>query len=127
MRRAGGEIGSGGESGQAAGTGRRGRAYFNIATAELKPWAKQALLSIQNNWTIPAEANRNPRSQVELAVTIEKNGEISAIKINKSSYETTLDEAAVNALRVSSPLPQLPESFQFKNLQVSLRFNYDWK
>jgi periplasmic protein TonB len=120
---------SDGPLGMGYGTGKNGPGYgsFNINSAQLKPWAKRALLSIQKNWTIPPAIRKNPRSLVEIAITIERNGNISTVKVSKSAHEETLDQAAVNAIRTSSPLPQLPESFPYKNLQVSLKFNYNWK
>jgi TonB family protein len=59
---------------------------------------------------------------VEITIVIEKNGKISSIKVKQSSNSDTFDQAAVNALRLSSPLPNLPQDFPNKNLEARFMF-----
>jgi TonB family protein len=113
-----------GESGthDGSGTDGQGQAFFNIENYDLKPWAKRALLSIQNNWVIPIATEKSVDQPVEIIIVIEKNGKISSIKVKQSSNSDTFDQAAVNALRLSSPLPNLPRDFPDKNLEARFTF-----
>lgn len=122
-----------GSEGTAAGVGERGagegsgpvgrsQAFFNIENYDLSPWAKRALLSIKKNWLIPMATEESVDQPVEIAIVIEKNGKISSIKIKQSSNSNTFDQAAVNALRLSSPLPNLPRDFPDKNLEARFMF-----
>jgi TonB family protein len=106
------------------GEGGEGQGFFDVKHYNLRPWAKKALSRIQANWRIPSFSKQNSREHVEITVLIEKDGTISSLQIKKSSTVETLDQAALNALRLSSPLPQLPEDFPIKNLKASLKFNY---
>jgi TonB family protein len=113
-----------GESGTGDSTGPVGdsRAFFNIENYDLSPWAKRVLLSIQKNWLIPIATEESVDQPVEITIVIEKNGKISSIKVKQSSNSDTFDQAAVNALRLSSPLPNLPQDFPNKNLEARFMF-----
>ncbi|NIM18509.1 MAG: TonB family protein [Candidatus Aminicenantes bacterium] len=109
-----------------SGEGGEGQGFFNVRNYNLGPWAKQALSRIQEKWNIPFITKQNTEDHVEITVVIEKDGRISSMQIKKSSTVETLDQAAINALRLSSPLPQLPQDFPIENLKASLKFNYRW-
>jgi len=113
-----------GESGTGENTdsGSQGQVFFNIENYDLKPWAKRVLLSIQKNWVIPMATEQSVDQPAEIIIVIEKNGNISSIKVNQSSNSNTFDQAAVNALRLSSPLPNLPRDFPNKNLEARFMF-----
>jgi TonB family protein len=64
----------------------------------------------------------NLHQPVEIIIEIEKNGKISSLKVKQSSNSDTFDQAAVNALRLSSPLPNLPQDFPNKNLEARFMF-----
>jgi len=114
-------VGEGG-TGDGSGTVGQSQAFFNIQEYDLKPWAKRVLLSIQKNWVIPTATEKNIDQPVEIIIVIEKNGKISSIKVKQSSNSNTFDQAAVNALRLSSPLPNLPRDFPNKNLEARFMF-----
>jgi TonB family protein len=120
----GGTTSGVGESGTGDGSGPVGQsqAFFNIENYDLSPWAKRVLLSIQKNWLIPTATEESVDQPVEITVVIEKNGKISSIKVKQSSNSDTFDQAAVNALRLSSPLPNLPQDFPNKNLEARFMF-----
>jgi TonB family protein len=113
-----------GESATGDGSGSVGQsqAFFNIENYDLTPWAKRALLSIEKNWLIPIATEQSVDQPVEITIVIEKNGKISSIKVKQSSNSDTFDQAAVNALRLSSPLPNLPQDFPNKNLEARFMF-----
>jgi TonB family protein len=113
-----------GENGTSVGSGTAGesRAFFNIENYDLTPWSKRVLLSIQKNWVIPIATEKSVDQPVEIIIVIEKNGKISYIKVKQSSNSNTFDQSAVNALRLSSPLPNLPQDFPNKNLEARFMF-----
>jgi TonB family protein len=80
------------------------------------------LLSIQKNWLIPTATAEIVDQPVEITIVIEKNGKISSIKVKQSSNSETFDQSALNALRLSSPLPNLPRDFPNKNLEARFMF-----
>jgi TonB family protein len=96
--------------------------YFNLENYDLSPWAKRVLLRIHKNWMIPMATKIRVKQPVEVAIIIEKNGNISSIKIKQSSNSDTFDQAAVNSIRLSSPLPVLPRDFPGVNLEVRFLF-----
>jgi TonB family protein len=96
--------------------------YFNLENYDLSPWAKRVLLRIHKNWMIPMATKARVKQPVEVAIIIEKNGNISSIKIKQSSNSDTFDQAAVNSIRLSSPLPDLPRDFPGVNLEVRFLF-----
>ena len=109
-------------TGEGSGTVGQGQAFFNIENYDLKPWAKRVLLSIQKNWVIPMATETTVDQPVEIIIVIEKNGKISSLKVKQSSNSDTFDQAALNALRLSSPLPNLPQDFPNKNLEARFTF-----
>lgn len=126
------EAGSG-SGGTAAGLGEsrtgdssrpvgQSQAFFNIENYDLTPWAKRVLLSIEKNWLIPMATEERVDQPVEITIVIEKNGKIYSIKVKQSSNSDTFDQAAVNALRLSSPLPSLPRDFPDNNLEARFIF-----
>ena len=113
-----GESGTGDDSGPVG----ESQAFFNIEDYDLSPWAKRVLLRIQKNWLIPMATEEIVGQPVEITIVIEKNGKISSIKVKRSSNSDTFDQAAMDALRLSSPLPNLPQDFPNKNLEARFMF-----
>jgi TonB family protein len=101
-----------------------GSASFNIKNFDLTPWAGEVLNRIQKNWTIPASEKEIVKSQVGISVMIEKNGELSSAEIVLSSKFESLDQAALEALNLSAPLPKLPDDFPAKSLEAYFLFEY---
>ncbi len=103
---------------------RRGRTYFYAAGYDISPWAEKVVNKIQTNWIIPSPEVRS-KGLVGISVTVEKNGELSSIQMVSSSSVQQLDEAALRAVRMSSPFPSLPDDFPKNNLETYLEFVYD--
>lgn len=59
--------------------------------------------------------------------TLNKKGEISNIKIVKSSGILQNDESAVKAIKISSPLPPLPEKYQGTSIDLEFHFDINGK
>lgn len=112
-------------------TGRQGVLVFSdVKEVNMVPWAKRALIRIQRNWAIPLVTKKpvdNRSGLVTVAIVIQKNGRISALAIKDSSEVEEYDIAAETALRLSSPLPQLPMDYPKESLEAAFTFNYNLK
>jgi TonB family protein len=102
-----------------------GKAAFNISQIDISPWARDVVEKIQKNWTIPQAQEHGGKNSVEITVSIGKNGDLLEIGIRNSSAHPTLDQAALNAIRMSTPLPELPDDFPNDRLEAYFLFRYD--
>jgi len=103
------------------------RILDNIKGYNLKPWAKQALLRIKRNWSIPLTTKEKVQQPVEILTLVEKSGRISQLTIKISSQSEIFDQAAINALRLSSPLPSLPLDFPAQKLETRFLFTSSYQ
>jgi TonB family protein len=102
-----------------------GKTSFNINKLDISPWAREVVEKIQKNWAIPTSQDDGKKNVVEIKVSIGKNGELLNVSIRNSSAHPTLDQAALNAIRISAPFPELPENFPNNNLDVHFLFQYN--
>lgn len=102
----------------------RGKASFNIKDYDITPWAEEVVNKIQKNWIISPSQDIKAEVIVGVFIIVEKNGELFSVRIVDSSMVQFLDEAALKAIKLSSPFPSLPEDFPNKNLEVYLEFSY---
>jgi TonB family protein len=103
----------------------RGSATFEAKSYDITPWAKIVVEKIQRNWVLDPSQTTRAKGEVEIFVRIEKSGEISTVEVVRSSEIQLLDQAALKALRMSSPLPKLPDDFPEKSLEAYFVFGYD--
>ncbi|MFZ2053536.1 MAG: energy transducer TonB [Candidatus Aminicenantales bacterium] len=126
-------VGSGGSRGYLSGSSRRGRirgslragssVSADIKKYNLSPWASKVVELVQKNWDIPPTRPANPDAAVEIAVIIQKNGQIAALEVVASSDDQSFNQAARFAVELSSPFPPLPEDFPPANLEISFVFS----
>jgi len=102
-----------------------GKGSFNINQIDISPWARDVLEKIQNNWTIPTSGKDSEKKTVEITVSVGKSGDLLNLSIRNSSGQPTFDLAALNALRMSAPFPELPDDFPNDTLEVDFLFKYD--
>ena len=100
---------------------------FQFDRFELKTWAQKILPVIQKNWNIPLVTETSPVNATFLTVIIEKDGTIFSNKVKKSAGVPVLDQAALNAVALSTPLPALPGDFPARSIELTLQFDYHWK
>lgn len=120
-----------------SGTGRRGKRTSGEGTASIrrrgaKPlsgkdhdislWANEVVEKIQTNWDIQQEEIGTMDNPVKVSVIVKKNGKILSIGVVRSSNNENLDRSALNAIRLSFPLPELPEVFSEETLEILLVF-----
>lgn len=103
----------------------RGSASFLSKGYDITPWAERVVDRIQKNWIIPSKQETSVIGVVRISVIIKKNGEILSVKIVNSSMVQLLDEAALKAIKLSSPFPNLPDDFPKKNLEAYFEFHYN--
>lgn len=102
-----------------------GKVPFNIDQIDISPWARSVVEKIQKNWTIPTSQNDGAKNAVEITVSLAKNGDLLNVGIRNSSAHPTLDQAALNAVRMSAPFPALPDNFPNDSLEVFFLFQYN--
>jgi TonB C terminal len=119
----GGSRGSG-TGGGGPGGGQRASAVFQSPGYDISPWAAKVIERVQTNWSIPSGPNVTGRSEVRIAVTIEKSGAFSAFEVTDLADLEVFNAAAAAALRASEPLPTLPDDFPASNLSAIFVFAY---
>lgn len=95
----------------------QGKAY------DLGPWAEKAIDIIMINMILPPSQTTTPSGEVEVSLIINRNGGIISAEVQTPSQSPRLDKAALKALELSSPLPQLPKNFPDQNLKIRLVFS----
>lgn len=79
--------------------------------------------TVKANWK-PKANTENP-IKVVLKYRIYKNGEISNIEVLKSSGDKELDNTAIEAVKKSSPLAELPDALPKNYVDVNFSFDYN--
>ena len=81
--------------------------------------------SIELAWSYPSAAiRRGYEGVVGLQFTIFKNGRVRNIKVVRSSGFRVLDNAIIEAIKLSSPFSPLPDGFGKKRLVITGNFRY---
>jgi len=102
--------------------GTKGRAQFIVKNIDLKSWGRRALISIQKNWDPPLAAPQETEIPIEIELIVQKNGDVSSINVKKSCLVDTVDAAAINAIKASSPFPPLPPGFPVPSIAITFIF-----
>ncbi len=100
-------------------------ASFRIDDYDISPWAEKVVNIILTNWIIPYPKEMGVKGVVGISVIIDESGDILSAQVVNSSLILLLDEAALKALKESSPFPSLPEDFPNKYLEAYFEFHYD--
>lgn len=110
-----------------AGSGTSGSSGFNktaiknvIATYDISPYVNELKRNIRWNWK-PVSGSEGKR--VELFLRIAKDGKIVILNVKKTSESGDVDNAALNAVRKSSPLNPLPSQYKKSYLDVVFTFS----
>ncbi len=99
----------------------------SLNTSEFKYYAYFAHIKrqIELAWNYPYEAQeRNQGGRLTIVFTIESGGNVSSIKLLRSSGYTILDDYAMNAVRIASPFNPIPASIGTKRLRITATFQY---
>jgi TonB family protein len=87
---------------------------------------------MKRNWwaKMPSQTkqklDRGLKGRVVVGFGIQKDGQLSTVpKVEVSSGNKALDEAAVSAVRASAPFERLPEAFKGPSIDLRLTFLYN--
>lgn len=78
---------------------------------------------ITGNWT-PPKMSPGTTASVSLSLRILRSGQVRNLAVGSSSGDRLLDDSAVRAVGISSPLPPLPPLFKAEALSLDLRFTF---
>ena len=78
---------------------------------------------ITGNWT-PPKMSPGTTASVSLSLRILRSGQVRSLSVGSSSGDRLLDDSAVRAVGLSSPLPPLPPLFRADALSLDLRFTF---
>jgi len=109
-------VKSGGRGNSQRSGGQKGNAHSYFAAV----MARLALYKDYPN----ALKKQKTQGVVTLAFTIDKNGQVTAYSIKKTSGHPLLDQAALSMLTRASPLPAIPESFNKAQLKLVIPVEY---
>jgi len=78
---------------------------------------------ITGNWT-PPKMGPGTTASVNVSLRILRSGQVRDLAVDASSGDRILDDSALRALRLSTPLPPLPPLFKAETLYLQLRFTF---
>lgn len=87
-------------------------------------WLRRFVAQVKSNWFIPQAAMITP-GRVVITFNVHRNGFMSDIELLKSSGHRALDQAAMNALRTSSPTVPLPPEYPDDKAFFTVTFLYN--
>jgi TonB family protein len=93
---------------------------------ELSDYFRRLEESVRNSWILPAALARDAgKLVVELRIVIEKDGRVSAQRIERGSGNSYFDDSVLRAIRKASPLPVPPEQLRGgeDHYEVGFRFH----
>jgi TonB family protein len=86
-------------------------------------------VTVKNNWfaKMPEEAKTGSKGKVTVRFRILKEGTLAdqSPSVHVSSGTKTLDDAAVAAIRMSTPFDHLPEAFKGPSIELRFLFSYN--
>jgi len=93
---------------------------------ELLDYFRRLEESVRSSWVLPAALVRDAaKLVVELRIVIEKDGRVSAERIERGSGNSYFDDSVLRAIRKASPLPVPPEQLRGgeDHYEVGFRFH----
>jgi protein TonB len=122
-----GRFDAGGNIGGDLGTAETGPLSFESNWFEWGDYAAKMIARIRVHWyaNMPDLIRMGVRGMVTIRFTIQRDGSITDIIILSSSGVPPYDNAAVQALQLSSPLAPLPPNFPLEQERVTARFLYN--
>ena len=103
----------------AAAPGAGGTGGGVVKSPEYVKYYSEMKARIKNSWTW---VGRRTDLTVTVSFSVQDNGEISSLKITRSSGDPSYDDSVIRALRRSSPLAPPPESYRKEFMDVELAF-----
>jgi TonB family protein len=101
-----------------------GTGFFDTKGFPLGEYATLIIERIKGNWFIPSNL-RNNQGRSTLVFYIEKDGQVTGIRVVSSSGSKSLDDAAYQSVWVSKPFPPLPKGFPGEHVGAKFVFSYN--
>jgi protein TonB len=101
-----------------------GTGFFDTKGFPLGEYATVIIERIKGNWLIPSNL-RNNQGRSTLVFYIEKDGQVTGIRLVGSSGSKSLDDAAYQSVWVSKPFPPLPKGFPGEHVGAKFVFSYN--
>jgi TonB family protein len=98
---------------------------FDIKEKAVAAWTEAVLARIERNWLIPAAARLAFSGQVQITLTVEKNGSQQALAMEDSSLPEAIAQSALQAVQASLPLPPLPENVAGQTFAFTFVFDFN--
>jgi TonB family protein len=95
---------------------------------DFAPYTNHLVDSVKRNWyaQMPQEASAGLKGKVVVRFKIQKNGKLARTPmVESNSGNQQLDNAAVSAIRASTPFEHLPEAFKGPNIELRFIFLYN--
>ena len=100
--------------------------FFDTQGFDLGPWGNRVVAIVKQNWIVPVAAQLGLKGIVSISFEVEKaTGNFINLNIVSSSNIPSFDQAAINAMKSSNPLPPLPADFPRRTLGGVFRFYYN--
>lgn len=110
---AGQGLGVGTETGVTVGNTDPALAYYFVLIQD----------KITGNWT-PPKMGPGTVANISLFLRILRSGQVRDVAVDSSSGDRLLDDSALRAVRLSTPLPPLPPLYKAETLLLQLRFTF---
>ena len=88
------------------------------------PYMKELQRKIKLNWHPP---KGQESKKVILLFKIAKNGQLLSCRVYKSSGSANVDQAALNAVKMTAPFQALPSGYKGTNIDIQFTFDYNVK
>ena len=93
-------------------------------------YLEQVRRRIKEKWGYPCEKNEQTRvceyrsTQLIIEFGIAKSGELAFVTLMRTSGHPIYDDYALNAVKLASPFPPIPDSFSKKGVPIHASFHY---
>lgn len=89
---------------------------------EFREYLIKANKEVQKNWRLPKEAKFPEKTEVIIAISVNRNGEITNVKMEKKSNDEYFNKLVLETVKKVNPLPPLPATIKQEQLEIGLRF-----
>lgn len=90
----------------------------------LDSYYKSVIDKISSNWKKP-DVLLNDTTRVVVGFEVNKDGSVKDLKVVEGSDFPELDESGLNAVKISSPFPPIPEVIPFDSISIKHAFALD--
>lgn len=96
---------------------------------DFRPYLARILILVRRNWRVvfPESARLGQRGKVVAQFAIARDGSVPKLVLALESGTRALDQAAVSAISMSVPFPDLPAGYKSDRVRLQLTFLYNIK